>query len=382
VRTATPALGAWPRIGLLLPLLSVAAGCARQLQPIFQKQRAPLVWPAEPAKPKIRYVGQLKTSKDLKPPAKPFQALGNLLVGEKKPDELYGPRSLIRTPDGARLWIADPGGRCLHMFDLEKRTYRKIDKAGSAHLLAPVGLCLGPEDSMYLCDSESAEIHRLSTRDGSWLETLRLPADVIRPVDVFYDASAQELFVVDVSAHNIKVLGIDGRLRRLIGRRGSGKGEFNFPCDIADNGAVMCVVDSGNQRVQGLTHDGEPVFTIGQAGDAPGDLALPKGVAFDADGNIYVVDARFENVQIFDSAGRLLLFFGEEGSGPGQFWLPGGIFIDPNDRIWICDSYNGRVQVFDRIKEERAEPGVVPVRLSEPPPVEPPGAGVKESAPR
>jgi hypothetical protein len=168
-------------------------------------------------------------------------------------------------------------------------------------------------------------------------------------VALYYDSAAQELFVVDAAAHDIKVLAPDGRLRRIIGRRGRGPGEFNFPCDIAENDGLIWIVDAGNNRIQGLTRNGLAAVVFGTAGDAPGDLALPKSLAFDSDGNLYVVDARFENVQIFDQTGRLLLFFGREGIGPGEFWLPAGICIDPFDRIWICDTYNGRLQVFDYV---------------------------------
>ena len=109
-------------------------------------------------------------------------------------------------------------------------------------------------------------------------------------------------------------------------------------------------MDAGNGRVQSLTPSGQPLTAIGQLGDAPGDLALPKGVALDSDGHIYVVDARFENIQIFAPDGQLLLTVGSEGKGAGQFALPGGIAIDAHDRIWVCDTYNGRVQVFQYTK--------------------------------
>ncbi|UCG32020.1 MAG: 6-bladed beta-propeller [Phycisphaerales bacterium] len=335
---------------LFLPL--AVSGCARPLRPIFEEQRPAMIWPAPPteAPARIRYVGQLASSADLKPPQKPFQALGDLFVGAKAPERLYGPRAIVCTEGGQRVWVADPGGRCVHVFDLDRREYTKIERAGNEHLLTPVGLCLGPDHSIFVCDSEAIAVHRFNADTNSFSESLRLPEDVIRPAAISYSAADGKLYVVDVSAHDIKVLELDGSLRRLLGSRGREAGEFNFPCDIVHDGDLIWVVDAGNHRVQGLTRTGEPVLTLGQAGDAMGDLALPKGVALDSDGHIYVVDARFENVQVFDGDGTLLLVFGQEGIGPGEFWLPAGIYIDANDRIWICDSYNGRVQVFDYLK--------------------------------
>jgi len=340
-----------PVLPALAALMGVMGGCHQPQRPIFPEHDPPLVWPDPPNPPRIRYVGALRGAADLKPSRRGFAAIGDALLGAKKPETLYGPRGVVCTPDGTRLWVADPGGRCLHVFDLAARAYKKIRRCGMLPLLSPVDVCLGPEDSIYVCDSESPAIHRLAARDGALLQTVRLPEELLRPVAVHYDASSDELLVVDVAAHNIKVLGREGELRRILGRRGEGPGEFNFPCDVSADEQSVWIADTGNHRVQAVTRTGEPVIAIGQAGDAPGDLALPKGIALDPDGHVYVVDGRFENVQIFDRTGRLLLFFGDEGAKEGEFWLPGGIFIEPSGRIWVCDSYNRRVQVFDYIRE-------------------------------
>ncbi len=237
------------------------------------------------------------------------------------------------------------------MLNLEDRSYKKIHRVGSTQLLSPVGVCLGPPGMIFVCDSEGVTIDLISATDGRHIESVRLADEIDRPVALTYNASSQELFVVDVRSHDVKVIDVEGRLLRILGHRGTGPGEFNFPCAITADRDLLWIVDTGNHRVQGLTRGGRPVHAIGQAGDGLGDLSLPKAVAVDRDGHVYVVDARFENVQIFDREGRLLLFFGEEGTGPGEFWLPAGLFIDPADRIWVCDSYNERVQVFDYIAD-------------------------------
>lgn len=333
----------------LVTLTLAGAGCGERLRPIFDEQYPDLTWPPAPGEAKIRYVGQLRSTADLNVPPDFFETLGAVFVGAKEPERVYGPRSVLCTHGGDRVWVADPGGRRLHLFDLANRAYQSITTAGDTPLLTPVDVAAGPDNSLYLCDSEAVAVHRFSAGDGAYLETLRLPEDVMRPAALHYDARLNQLWVVDTSAHDVKIMGLDGTLRRIIGRRGEAPGEFNFPSDIAANGDRIWIVDTGNSRVQALSLQGEPLMTLGQVGDAPGDFALPKSIAFDSDGNLYVVDARFENVQIFDGAGRLLLFFGHEGSAPAEFWLPNGIFIDPRDRIWVCDSYNGRLQVFQYV---------------------------------
>jgi sugar lactone lactonase YvrE len=98
--------------------------------------------------------------------------------------------------------------------------------------------------------------------------------------------------------------------------------------------------------VQRLAADGAFLSAIGRKGDAAGDLALPKGVAVDASGNIWIADAQFENIQAFTPDGKLLMGLGREGNGVGEFWLPSGLCIDATNRLWVADSYNRRVQVF------------------------------------
>ena len=341
----------------------LVAGCATGQRPIFAHPGADLTWPAAPAAPRIRYVGELRSAADLHAPQAPLARVGDLLAGEAEPKRLYGPRSVVHTADD-RLWIADPGGRCLHLFDLQARRYRKIARVADAPLLTPVDVCLGDDDSLYVCDSEAVAIHRLSAADGTLRQTLRIPTEIRRPAALAWDRVSGGLLVLDSQSHDIKVLSESGELLRTIGRRGAGPGEFNFPCDLHDDGELIWVVDAGNQRVQGINRAGEAEIVIGQAGDGPGDFALPKSVATDSDGHLYVVDARFENVQVFDRQGRLLLVVGEEGSGPGEFWLPAGIHIDAADRIWICDTYNGRVQVFNYLTTPAARDASEPANSS------------------
>ncbi|MBI4716971.1 MAG: hypothetical protein HY763_04145 [Planctomycetes bacterium] len=333
------------------------SGCVQPTRPIFEPPNPAIQWPDPPAPARVRYLGQITGEKDLKAPRKPFQGLGELVVGARKPADLYGPRAVACTPDGRHVWVADPGGRCLHRFDLQAREYQKIVTAGTAPLLTPVGLGLGPEGSVYVCDSESIAIHRYAAATGAFLGSLSLPEELYRPVALYYRPVEDDLLVVDVVAHDVKILGRDGSLRRILGRRGTAPGEFNFPSAITCDGDTVWIADTGNHRLQRLNASGGSLASYGQAGDAPGDLALPKGVAVDSDGHVYVVDGRFENVQVFDAQGRLLLFFGEEGSGPGQFWLPAGIFVDALDRVWVCDGYNRRLQVFQYLRADAGKPG-------------------------
>ncbi len=326
--------------------MSLLAGCSHTSKPLFAPNGNGPVWPSPPEQPRIRYVGELRGADDMESDSGNLGDFFAAIFGETEKVELVGPRSVVHPHGSDVVWIGDTGAHCLHQFDLKNHKYRRIIKINGADVLSPVSLAEGPNGSIFVCDSLAGTITQIDIDDGDFLREVLVPADILRPVGVAFDATTGSIFVVDAVAHDVKVLNLDGKLIRTIGKRGTGPGEFNYPSAITWDSQLIWIADSGNHRVQGLTAFGEFVSSIGQAGDAPGDLALPKSVAIDKGGHIYVVDARFENIQVFDRQGNLLLAIGEEGTGPGQFWLPGAIFIDTNDWLWVCDPYNKRVQVF------------------------------------
>src|SRR5262249_40451985 len=82
------------RLGLIAAALLLATGCAKQAGVIFEPLANPIVWPAAPAKPRIRYVGQLSTSADLKPAVSVGQAMGEAIFGKKPITSMLTPYAL------------------------------------------------------------------------------------------------------------------------------------------------------------------------------------------------------------------------------------------------------------------------------------------------
>lgn len=70
---------------------------------------------------------------------------------------------------------------------------------------------------------------------------------------------------------------------------------------------------------------------------------------------------RNARVAHFSAAGRLLNEWGSPGAAPGQFAVPHGLAIDAAGRVYVADRENSRVQVFDptgalvRVWPQRAE---------------------------
>jgi streptogramin lyase len=85
----------------------------------------------------------------------------------------------------------------------------------------------------------------------------------------------------------------------------------------------------------------------------PGDnFNRAAGVAFDAQGNIYVADglalgAGNARVAKFDKDGHFIKSWGSRGTEPGQFNAVRGIAIDAKGLVYVADGGNKRIQVFD-----------------------------------
>jgi DNA-binding beta-propeller fold protein YncE len=339
----------WGVFALAIAAMMSLASCGHEAGVIFPLTDNAPRWPAAPETARIRYVGQLSGSADLKAPVSAMNGLGAALFGSTPGESMQTPLAVC-TDAGARVFVADTTLKVVHVFDLNSRAYAKWTPAGQA-FKSPVGLAYDDiGHRLFVSDSEARTIYIFDSA-GKFTGELA-PGQFARPCGLAIDAPGGRIFVADVGAHQVVVVSMDGAVLQRIGSRGEALGQFNYPTNVAlDRKGRLYVSDSLNFRVQQFGADLKPIRQIGKQGDMPGYFAQPKGIAVDPDGHVYVIDSQFEAMQIFDDTGALLLDVGEQGNGPGEFWLPSGIFIDTHGRIWIADSFNHRVQVMDYLPE-------------------------------
>ncbi|MGD9762662.1 MAG: flippase activity-associated protein Agl23 [Candidatus Binatia bacterium] len=128
------------------------------------------------------------------------------------------------------------------------------------------------------------------------------------------------------------------------GAPGTGSGEYNEPRGLAfDAAGNLYVADTKNNRVQKVGPSGQTLASFGTAGSEPGQLKDPHGVAVGPDGNVYVADTWNHRVQKFDPNGRLLKSWQAE---PG-FWGPRGIAVGKDGTVYVTDTGNKRVVAFN-----------------------------------
>ncbi len=330
------------RRAVVLGMLALLAGCSEL--PGLGPEEPPAaveapVWPEPPLKPRVRYLYAFRGPEDLDLRPSFLRRLWEWAVGGQVREMVrpYG----VAVGDGL-IVVADPGLRAVHFFDRREDDYRRISEVGEDALASPVGVAIAPY-GVVVADSALARVFILD-REG---ELLRRIDGLRRPTGVAVDPASGRLYVADTLAHRVVVFGPEGRRLFAFGRRGGGRGEFNFPTHLALAGDRIIVNDTMNFRLQTFDLDGRFLGSFGRQGDGSGFFAQSKGIGVDSEGHLYVADALFDRVQIFDpEAGSFLLAFGGQGGGVGQMWLPAGLVVE-SDRIYVADSYNRRVQVFE-----------------------------------
>ena len=237
-------------------------------------------------------------------------------------------------------------------FDFGKKKFWTM---GSGFFGNATGIAVLPDGTIYIGDSVRKCVYKYKPGSNS--------PNRITKLGMFLSVGGMDineqlgwLYVVDPKGHNIKVLDLEGSLQFVIGYRGTGSGEFNYPYDIkVGPGGRIYVSDSGNFRVQIFDGEGSFLGKFGGIGTISGSFSRPKGLALDPDNNIYVLDSGFGNFQVFTQRGEPLLSVGTTGSDPGMHVLPVGIFITDTGKIFVSEHGNRRIQIYQYFSYEDEE---------------------------
>ena len=249
--------------------------------------------------------------------------------------------------------------------------------SGEGQLMAPRGVSIGPDGTIYVVDWGNHRIQAFDTDGhfvlgwGSYCD-LETGSGCVNP-----DGSGPHPWVQASSAspgvlpwlttgpctwpilkHRIQAFSAEGEFLNAWGRFGQSApgqpaGELRFfygPRDIAVGPAgLLYVTDTGNKVIQVFQPDGSYVGEFGEPGPLEGQLDEPVGLGFGPDGLLYVVDTWNGRVQVFDQSHSFVRQWAVDG-WYGQ--LPDNkpyLATDAMGRVYLTNPEQYRVLVFDSV---------------------------------
>lgn len=162
-----------------------------------------------------------------------------------------------------------------------------------------------------------------------------------KPTDVAFGPDGE--FYVSDGYVNTRVLkySAEGKLIKTWGMPGTGPGEFDLPhAIIVDPKGRVLVADRSNNRIQIFDREGQ--HQQSWTGFAP------YGLAFRADGALFVATGVDQDIIQLDAAGKIVRHIGREGKGPGEFGLPHMLAFDATGNLYVAEVDGKRLQKFTR----------------------------------
>jgi DNA-binding beta-propeller fold protein YncE len=198
------------------------------------------------------------------------------------------------------------GGSRLFQFDQNGKYVKEIGQGVYAVNFAQQ-VRVDPQDNIWIVDSGSNQVVKFDA-DGRYVLVLgRKPENInVRPGPGVPASGGMP----SEAGRGEGGRGGEGRGGFGGGRGAPGAGingdTFNRPADVTWDRAGNIYVADGfgpNNRIAKFTKEGDFVKTWGQTGSAQGQFNQIRGIASDANGNIYVADAGNKRIQIFTGEG-------------------------------------------------------------------------------
>ncbi|RMD79393.1 MAG: hypothetical protein D6809_03730 [Gammaproteobacteria bacterium] len=261
---------------------------------------------------------------------------GNALTGVR---QLRFVRPVAVSVRDQWVYVLDAGQDLVLRYDrLTGRLARVLELRGALAGSEPVDLYVARDRSLYVADTQGSRVLHFDAR-GRLLRTYTDTFNLARPVALAVDPATRDLYVADGVYDHILVFNVAGKLRRALGSRGTGEGQFLNLTGLALDGDEVYATARLGLRGQVLGRDGRFLRAFGRH-----VLVFPRAVAV-GEGRIFVADWYDNSIKIFSRDGRPLATYGGTGVAPGRFkgltdvWYEAGF-------LYAADSLNGRIQVF------------------------------------
>jgi trimeric autotransporter adhesin len=254
--------------------------------------------------------------------------------------------------------------------------------ASSSLLRTPLGVSVDAAGNVYIADSGNARIRKIGVEGvittiaggSAGFSGDKGPAAIAQ---LSFPAKAAvapngDIYIADTANGRIRRIGANGIITTVAGTGQAGfngdsdnatSAQLSSPRDLAvDVSGNVYIADSNNSRVRRLSPGGQ-ITTIagsglfGYSGDdnqaARSALAVPRGLAVDRGGNIYIADTLNNRIRKITpdgnistvAGGNVAGFSGDGGAAVlAQLNAPAAVAADARGNLYIADTGNNRVR--------------------------------------
>jgi DNA-binding beta-propeller fold protein YncE len=278
----------------------------------------------------------------------PLATMASQLPGTSAPTfqyNIYGPiNDPMNKPMGVvvvnkQIYVTDTNHQKVRIFDYDGNPLSNFGTSGTkeGQFRFPYGIASDAQGQLYIADLYNANISIFSS-DGKFIKYFGKKGDFVKPAGLAIDGN--KIYISDVDQNKILVYDLDGNKLLTFGTKGVADGQLNSPNAVIHVGSKIYVSDTGNDRLQVFDDQGKFLLK------ATSELANPRGICVDPQGNFYTVSNLTNKVVAFNPKGERLFTFGGVGSDDGLFTFPNGLFRDSQGRFYITDVGNARVSIF------------------------------------
>lgn len=252
-----------------------------------------------------------------------------------KPGEFTSPRWVRYCPYTDTLLVADTQNSRVQILGPEGDVLRILQHE---EMKAPCAVTSAPDGRIYVLDAGDAKVRVFSAEGLLEKEMGGKPA--FKSAFGLALLPNQQLLVTDPEGHCVHLLSQNGDVKDIFSK------DFKSPSGITLAGEQVYILDHGLSAVLKLDTHGQLLSRFGKRGTAKGDFSIPKGIAVNEQGLIFVAEALSHRVQIFDPQGNWITTFGKKGSGEGEFSNPESLACRPEGNVYVLDRGNHRLQMF------------------------------------
>ena len=258
----------------------------------------------------------------------------------------------IAVDDRGNIYVADTGNCKIKKFDAKGKLLGSVgsEGMGPGQFKEPSGIKVDREGTIHLLDSGKHTLQTFTSDVGDEprLSPVSPPQSValLRQIAGEVTALAVDKQLWGLSGDSIVAVGVVSG--KTIAKRGSEPGMLRNPRGLLPDGTGnLWVADTGNDRLQRFSPEGDLLQVIGRPGSRERELSSPSCVALTRKGNLVVADTGNRRVQIFSAKGLFLGALGRPGSQKGQFMEPVWVAVDLSENIYVVDRGNSRVSKYD-----------------------------------